>query len=139
MQYLNLAVRAFQKVQTQMTRQCRPAKRDSRGRTLGDGGYFTVPFGPHLTPVLGPRERTQAARSPERDCAGTAHRDGGQSLTTHDRADETSENFPEDHKEPRTRTITTNDLLDCLVHPDVIVRVTELLLDKHAGNDRTDT
>lgn len=138
MQYLNLAVRAFQKVQTQPTRQCRPAKRDSRGRTLGDGGSFTLPFGPHLTPVLCPREQSQAARSPKPDCAGAAHRDG-QSLTTHNRADETSENFPEDHKGPRTRTVTTNDLLDCLVHPDVIVRVTELLLDKHTGNDRTDT
>ena len=29
--------------------------------------------------------------------------------------------------------ITTNDLLDCLVHPDVISRVTELLLEKRSG------
>lgn len=37
------------------------------------------------------------------------------------------------------KPITTNDLLDCLVHPDVIARVTELLLKRHTGSDRNTT
>eukprot|EP00066_Takifugu_rubripes_P022207 XP_011611473.1 PREDICTED: HSPB1-associated protein 1 [Takifugu rubripes] len=129
MRYLNLAVGAFQKVQS--TRHRRPVKHDSRGRTLEDCGSFTLPFGPHLTPVLCPRERSQEMRGSERDRAVTARQCLSQS---HDCADGTWENFAE---EPGTRTITTNDLLECLVHPDVIAQVTELLLDKHAGNDTT--
>lgn len=134
MHYLNLAVGAFQKVQS--TRHRRPVKRDSRGQTLEDSGSFTLPFGPHLTPVLCPRD--QDMRSPERGRAVTPHQDGRQSLfQSRDCADGTWENFAEARKDPGTRTITTNDLLECLVHPDVIAQVTELLLDKHAGNDRT--
>lgn len=123
MRYLSLAVGAFQKVQS--TRQRRPVNRDSRGRTLEDCGSFSLPFGPHLTPVLCPRERSQEMRGPERDRAGTARHCLSQS---HDCADGTWENFAEAGEEPGTRTITTNDLLECLVHPDVIAQVTELLL-----------
>lgn len=50
------------------------------------------------------------------------------------RADGSSDHSSEDSKEPRLR-ITTNDLLDCLLHPDIINRVTELLLEKHQGRD----
>lgn len=138
MHYLNLAVGAFQKVQTQSTRHGRPVKRDSRGQTLEDCGSFPLPFGPHLTPVLCPGEEPQEMRSPERGRAGTARQDASQRLVqSHDGADGTWENFAEAHKEPGTRTITTNDLLECLVHPDVVAQVTQLLLDKHAGNART--
>ncbi|XP_071394946.1 HSPB1-associated protein 1 homolog [Centroberyx affinis] len=35
--------------------------------------------------------------------------------------------------------ITTNDLLDCLVHPDIIARVTELLLERQRSSHRTTT
>lgn len=135
MHYLNLAVGAFQKVQTQSRGHRRPVKRDSRGQTPEDCGAFAPPFGPHLTPVLCPREQWQDVRSPERGRAVTAPQDGSQCL--HDCADGTWENFAEAQQEPGTRTITTNDLLECLVHPDVIAQVTQLLLDKHAGNDRT--
>lgn len=136
MRYLNLAVGAFQKVQS--TRRRRPVKGDSRGQTLEDCGSFTLPFGPHLAPVLCPREQSQEMRIPERGRAATARQDGSQCLFgSHDCADGTWENFAEAPKEPGTRTITTNDLLECLVHPDVIAQVTELLLDKHAGNDGT--
>lgn len=142
MRYLNLAVRAFQKVQTQKTRDRRPRKRDSRGRTLDTSGSFALPFGPHLTPVPCPPEQALERRSPERGRPATARQDGGQHLRlsrSHDCADGSSENSAEDRQEPRAKTITTNDLLDCLVHPDVVTRITELLLDKHAGQDRTDT
>lgn len=56
-----------------------------------------------------------------------------------DHADETPENSLEDYEESRHAIITTNDLLDCLVHPDIITRVTELLLERHAGSRRTQT
>ncbi|CAK6971715.1 HSPB1-associated protein 1 homolog [Scomber scombrus] len=45
----------------------------------------------------------------------------------------------EDCRESIHTTITTNDLLDCLVHPDVIARVTELLLERHGGRHRSTT
>ncbi|XP_063355060.1 HSPB1-associated protein 1 homolog [Pelmatolapia mariae] len=54
-----------------------------------------------------------------------------------DCADGTSKNLSEDYKASTHTTITTNDLLDCLVHPDIITRVTELLLEKHTGSDTT--
>ncbi|XP_022596826.1 HSPB1-associated protein 1 [Seriola dumerili] len=54
-----------------------------------------------------------------------------------DCADETPENSSEDCEVSRHAIITTNDLLDCLVHPDIIARVTELLLERHAGSHRT--
>lgn len=138
MRYLNLAVRAFQKVQTQKTTDRRPRKRDSRGRTLDTSASFALPFGPHLTPVLCPPEQALERRSPERGRPATVHEDGDQRLRlsrSHDSADGSSENSAEDRQEPRTRTVSTNDLLDCLVHPDVITRITELLLDRHAGQD----
>lgn len=142
MQYLNLAVRAFAKVQTQRRRDRRPAKRDSSGQTLENISSFTVPFGPHLTPVLCPRELAQGRRSPERGGAGTAHQKGRECLTQASSrycGDGALGISAGDHREPGTTSITTNDLLDCLVHPDVMARVTELLLDRHAGNHETDT
>lgn len=138
MQYLNLAVRALQNIQTPSSRggERRPAKRDSTGQTRETSGSFTIPFGSHLSPVL------SQERSPERGWAVTAHQDSIQCVTgsrAHDYADGSLENSAEGHKELRSRTITTNDLLDCLVHPDVVARVTELLLDRQAGSDRTGT
>lgn len=139
MRYLSLAVRAFQKVQTQSRRDRRAVKRHSSGQPLESAAAsFTAPFGPHLTPVLCPREAWQERRSPQRGGAVTAHQKGRESSGSGDCADGSLENSAEDQREPGSRTITTNDLLDCLVHPDVIARVTELLLDRHAGNDRTD-
>ncbi|XP_070771064.1 HSPB1-associated protein 1 homolog [Enoplosus armatus] len=54
-----------------------------------------------------------------------------------DGADGTSGNSSEDYEEPVHTTITTNDLLDCLVHPDIIARVTKLLLERHTGRTTT--
>ncbi|XP_018552043.1 HSPB1-associated protein 1 homolog isoform X1 [Lates calcarifer] len=54
-----------------------------------------------------------------------------------DSADGTSENNSEHYEESRHATVTTNDLLDCLLHPDIIIRVTELLLERHTGSHRT--
>ena len=59
------------------------------------------------------RARGCESRTPERRAAEQAE-DGDAVYSTH------SPQF----------SIATNDLIDCLVHPDVIARVTELLLDK---------
>lgn len=171
MQYVNLAMQAFQKglchsELTQNLRDTRAVKRDSRGQIRKDGDVvrdsvpFSVPFGPHLTPV-----RCQQEYSPETQrmttkdlevgsdtaprtklaCAVRVHRgkyEGSPGLTQSrpcDCADGTSEHSSEDYEEPVHRTITTNDLLDCLVHPDIIARVTKLLLERHTGNHRTAT
>ncbi|XP_069011081.1 HSPB1-associated protein 1 homolog isoform X1 [Embiotoca jacksoni] len=61
------------------------------------------------------------------------------SRTPCDCADGTSEHSAGDHKESKSTTITTNDLLACLLHPDIISRVTELLLERHTGSQRTAT
>lgn len=124
MRYLNLAVGAFQKVQTRSRRDRRPAKRNS-------SGSFTLPFGPHLSPVLCPgggvpRER----RRPDSGGAATAHQKGRECLSQTGSSDCADGSLEEDQREAGSRTVTTNDLLDCLVHPDVITRVTELLLDR---------
>lgn len=141
MRYLNLAVGAFQEVQTQSRRDRRPVKRDSSGQPLENVGSFTLPFGPHLTPVLCPREPGQQRRSPECGGAVTAHQKGTVCLSqsrSRDCAGGSPEKSAEDHREPGSRTISTNDLLDCLVHPDVVARVTQLLLDRHTGSEGTD-
>jgi len=54
-------------------------------------------------------------------------------VRTCDCADGTPEHSSEDNKASTHAVITTNDLLDCLLHPDVISRVTELLLERHTG------
>lgn len=56
---------------------------------------------------------------------------------TSDCTDEMSENSLEDYEESRHVIISTNDLLDCLVHPDIISHVTELLLERHTEGHRT--
>lgn len=133
MRYLNLAVGAFQKVQTlDSRRDGRPAKRDSGGQTLEKPGSFTLPFGPNLTPVLCPRGAPPERRSP--DSGGALSR-----TRPRDCADGSPENSAEDLREAGSRSITTNDLLDCLVHPDVVARVTELLLDRYVKKTSTHT
>lgn len=139
MRCLNLAVGAFHKVPAQRRRERRPGKRDSSGQTLDTAASFTLPFGPHLSPVLCPREPRQ---EPERGGAVTAPHKGSERLTQStppDGAGGSLENSAEDHQDPGSRTITTNELLDCLVHPDVVARVTELLLDRHAKKTSTHT
>uniref|UniRef100_H3DE34 Hspb associated protein 1 n=1 Tax=Tetraodon nigroviridis TaxID=99883 RepID=H3DE34_TETNG len=123
MRYLNLAVGAFQKVRARR-RERRPVKRGSGGQPREDHeGPFTVPFGPHLAPVLRPRDAVSAHQTATERLPGSGS--GGC-------ADGSLETPEVDHREPGSGTITTNDLLDCLVHPDVLARVAELLVDAHA-------
>lgn len=162
MQYVNLAVEALQKglhhsELTQDQRDTRPRKRDSRGQFRDDSDVFrgfvpfSVPYGPHLTPVRCQQEHSPETATPkdvtvssdtaprtERACAVQQERSLASTQSgPRDCADGTSENSSEDCQEPTHRTITTNDLLDCLVHPEVIAHVTKLLLERHAGNHRT--
>lgn len=145
----------------QDTRDNRPVKRDSRGQirksddSVRDSVAFTVPFGAHLTPVLCRQESSpetsakdlefssEAAQRTKLTSAARLHRgehERSPDLTQCrpcDCADERSGNSSEDYEDPAHTPITTNDLLDCLVHPDVIACVTKLLLERHTGNLRT--
>uniref|UniRef100_A0A3Q1F2Z9 Hspb associated protein 1 n=1 Tax=Acanthochromis polyacanthus TaxID=80966 RepID=A0A3Q1F2Z9_9TELE len=120
MQYVNLAVRACaQRQQTQSPRDTCRVKRDSSGQIkknracVWNRAPFSVPFGPHLISVCCQQEELSLTQK---------HLDVKHSS--------------EDYKEFKHTTITTNDLLGCLVHPDIITRVTELLLERHMGNHR---
>lgn len=146
MQYLNLALQAVQPGRRDSTRDLRDnrsVKRDSMGLTRKRTHVavapdpFSVPFGPNLAPVQrdleispeaapehGPaRTQTQKIQpSPPLTQSGLCARAGGR-----------SDSSAEDCREAAHREVTTNDLLDCLAHPDIIARVTELLLERHVG------
>ncbi|XP_017276638.1 HSPB1-associated protein 1 homolog [Kryptolebias marmoratus] len=140
------------------------AKRGSseQAKTNRDGAEtsaaLSAPFGPRLLPVrcqqdepkkADPKDdetntsRNRAVASQE-DCAvcsGGAAGTKSASLQLGKRACDraaqehgTSEDCAENNKGPGLPPITTNDLLDCLVHPDIISRVTELLLERHRGD-----
>lgn len=148
MQYLNLAVSA-QRKRGPDPRATQPAKRDSCGRLKlrGDGvkvpASVRLPFGRHLIPVKSQEDEPgktvpedsscDAAVSPEED--GSAGAKGkhtcGADLTQFSSCDLAADRGNNQGSGPSL--ITTNDLLDCLVHPDIMSRVTELLLERHGG------
>ncbi|XP_034550656.1 HSPB1-associated protein 1 homolog [Notolabrus celidotus] len=168
MQFVNLALRASAQTQRTLrlskhnpdSRDTCPVKRDSRGqiRTHCDGEGepepFRVPFGPHLIPVHCQQEHSPETRGvnfePPRNC-DVKSQEGGVTdsskelqkteLTSADSSDTTESRQCDgaDVKTPADTVLTTNDLLDCLVHPDVIAVVTKLLLDRHTGSYRTAT
>ncbi|XP_054471379.1 HSPB1-associated protein 1 homolog [Anoplopoma fimbria] len=151
MQCLNLAVRACAQRHNKLTRDqrdARPVKRDSGGGIRGSAP-FRVPFGPHLIPV---RCQTDAV-SPETTSDPVLHSSRDREVESQeDQAAPTTEQEEEEHSdgltgcgsrgcaaEPEHTAITTNDLLDCLLHPDVIARVTQLLLERQTGSHRRTT
>ncbi|KAF0026757.1 hypothetical protein F2P81_021494 [Scophthalmus maximus] len=148
-------------------RDMRPAKRDSSGQiraknsdvTRDPSASFSVPYGPHLVsvrcrqddstetrdvtpkdPEVGSQEEggdSSAAAQKTEPAAAVASLRGKRDragLSQRDCADGASEDSSEGS---RDSIITTNDLLECLVHPDVIARVTELLLKRHMGSHGT--
>lgn len=128
---------------------------------------FSVPFGPNLIPVCcqqedSPETRSMTTKNMEvksrRNCTDELAKDCTVSSDAAPRTDPTSAvrlhlgthecnpGFTQSREcecadgtsdESRRGTITTNDLLDCLLHPDVMNRVTELLLERHTGSHRT--
>lgn len=165
MRYLNLAVEAFAQRQrslchsklTQDPRDTCPVKRDSRGQICKSNNLVrvSVPFGPHLIPVHCQQEVgvttkdldicSGAASGKEPLCTARLCQEkhecsrGLTQCTTHHCADGTLESATEDSEEQIDSTITTNDLLDYLVHPDIIAHVTKFLLERHTGSHRTST
>ncbi|MED6269409.1 hypothetical protein CHARACLAT_032845 [Characodon lateralis] len=158
MQYVNLAVMTFaqrkrglfHRTSSPDLRDTQPVKRDSYGQIKHRGDGFKVPFGQHLIPVkcqeeepkkTVPADSCNAAVSSQEDCSGSAKgkHTCGAHLTRCSSCDcvtldhGTSEQCSKNNQGLGPSLITTNDLLDCLVHPDIISRVTELLLERHRG------
>lgn len=128
---------------------------------------FSVPFGPHLMPVPcqqkdSPETRSMTTKDLEVESRGTCEDDFAQDCAVssgaapridptsaarlHQAVCECSPGFTTSKAgdcvggtsdESRSAIVTTNDLLDCLLHPDIINRVTELLLERHTGSHRT--
>uniref|UniRef100_A0A1A7W826 Hspb associated protein 1 n=1 Tax=Iconisemion striatum TaxID=60296 RepID=A0A1A7W826_9TELE len=121
---------------------------------------FEVPFGPHLIPVSCQHdERTKtvpkdseintsrnSAVASQEDGAGGSGGPVGTNLTRPFQGKEScgaglpprdcatqEHDAPEENRSLRHTSITTNDLLDCLVHPDVISHITALLLERQRG------
>ncbi|KAM3607520.1 uncharacterized protein V6R79_009149 [Siganus canaliculatus] len=143
----------------------RPVKRDSRGQIMKDRDLtrcsvaFTVPFGPSLTPVASQQDHLAESKEvTAKDLEVNPQTAPGDRLVfaarlhqeTHEcsphtwcrprpRTDGISENSTEDYEEPVHPMITTNDLINCLVHPDIIASVTKLLLERHTDQHRTST
>ncbi|KAF7658089.1 hypothetical protein LDENG_00017700 [Lucifuga dentata] len=70
-------------------------------------------------------------------CAAHGCSPGPDRCRSRDFGDGRSESSSEDDEMDSGFTpITTNELLDCLVHPDVIAHATELLLQRHTGRRR---
>lgn len=163
MQYVNLAVRAYVQRQRSPSKQTRdmrgprPLKRDSSGQvhknSVDESALFVVPFGPYLIPVCCEKDlpeargitdcacNPEAAPRTEPVCLDRLHCEAHECSASHqcgacDFGDEMSEHTSEDLG---LTPITTNDLLDCLVHPDIVTRITELLLERNTGVHRDTT
>ncbi|XP_038133674.1 HSPB1-associated protein 1 homolog [Cyprinodon tularosa] len=136
MQYLNLAVMASAQ-RKRRNFQRKPVKRDSCGQVKprGDGGKvsgeFSIPFGQHLLPVRCQEEEATVPEASSCSSAVSSQQSAGRDCVTPDRR--TSERSTENNQGSGPSLITTNDLLDCLLHPDIISRVTELLIERHTG------
>lgn len=142
MQYLNLALRAVQPGRGDSTRGLgdeRPAERDSRAQTRKRAHSargpdpFGAPFGPNLAPVRQQDLDVGSAAAPEHGPARTQPRKIQPSAPLTQSGLCARAGGASDDREAAHRAVTTNDLLDCLAHPDIIARVTELLLERHAG------
>lgn len=145
MQYLNLALRAVQPGRGDSTRGLgdkRPAEPDPTGQTRKRAHSargpdpFAVPFGPNLAPVRRQGLDVGSAAAPERGPSRTQPRKIQPSPPLTQSGLCARAGGASDDREAAGRAVTTNDLLGCLAHPDIIARVTELLLERHAGKSR---
>ncbi|KAL6484883.1 hypothetical protein MHYP_G00069280 [Metynnis hypsauchen] len=159
MQYLNLAVKAcmdkrssYAESRPELAGQSSAAlKRDSLGRlktTATDAvPSFSVSFGPHLIPVMCVADETQkqttanfkkTSLSKDNAQVFSQNRPKPQATDTPGKEEgvRVSGGPAEDgrHSEKYSH-ISTNDVLDCLLHPDVITLVTQLMLDRRRELD----
>ncbi|XP_037542711.1 HSPB1-associated protein 1 homolog [Nematolebias whitei] len=136
MRYLNLAVSGC----AHRKRSLSPDKPRAaqKIKTNRDGAEISAAFsasslGPHLLLVCS--QRDELKRTVPND--GEVNTSTNRAASQEDRAaqeHETTQAWAENNKGPGLPLITTNDLLECLVHPDVTSRVTELLLERHRGD-----
>ena len=125
MQCLNLAVQACT---PRPPIETKPPKRDAAAEPTP----ITAAIGPHL--VLVPEDEDEdAAGSVTTRSAETPTKQARLSGPSASASDRPEQGQGQPQGALHAAAITTNDLLDCLVHPDVISRVTELLLEKRSG------
>ncbi|XP_056321031.1 HSPB1-associated protein 1 homolog isoform X1 [Danio aesculapii] len=137
MQYLNLAVKACtnkKRDDTEDQPKAEAVKRDSSGVIKSP----VSPFGPHLIPVC-LTEKPECSSTKETCCFSCTDSPQCQ-ITTKDQDKLRSDNklgqrsgqsALQETESPGGSTemhISTNDVLDCLVHPDVIALVTRLIM-----------
>ncbi|KAG9348769.1 hypothetical protein JZ751_029086 [Albula glossodonta] len=158
LQYLNLAVQACVEKQRRLPNKPLPpanpgraqlGKRDSEGQSkctaglAGDSQHPTItnPFGPHLVPVPLKSEQLQQSKEPRlKSCSSTdsigepSHRCSQERVYSPGTGGDKGEDMggEECSSSPQNIPISTNDLLECLVHPEVIAMVTKLLMSRHS-------
>ncbi|XP_056610871.1 HSPB1-associated protein 1 homolog isoform X2 [Triplophysa dalaica] len=153
MQYLNLAAKACMDKTRDRTEDgtllAGSGKRDSSGllKTLASDFSFVIPFGPHLIPVncevhLAHKPRCTCPKdtsysrgykdpslcqtlSAHIECKGEPGCDG--ELLESSRLRAHQEPGSSDRREAGVH-ISTNDMIECLAHPDVIALITRLLM-----------
>ncbi|XP_038646006.1 HSPB1-associated protein 1 homolog isoform X2 [Scyliorhinus canicula] len=90
----------------------------------------SIPFGPNLVPVV------QEAAAAAQHRVSCTHRCSDVSLTNNLEANQSSGRMGCDCESTGVHrtVISTDELLNCLVHPDVISLMTEILLDRHCSH-----
>ncbi|XP_048049489.1 HSPB1-associated protein 1 homolog isoform X2 [Megalobrama amblycephala] len=142
MQYLNLAVKACMDKRKDDTEgwsllagqpRAEAGKRDSSGLLKSPASPFVVPFGPHLIPVI-------LAQKPECNCpkdkscfksndpSQTKQRSDDEFCQRSGQHAQQEAGSPGTSEEGAGMHISTNDMLEFLVHPDVITLVTRLIM-----------
>lgn len=155
MQYLNLAVKAYMNKRSlhsedliRCQEQPSPSalKRDSSGHLKTPVAEpvtsFSLPFGPNLIPVTCHGDRSQKPSMTNlkealisKDNTFFYTQRGAKTMHTDTHEKEEAIGVTEEEEEDGNAgstcgQISTNDLLDCLLHPDVIKLVTKLMTDR---------
>ncbi|KAI5107050.1 HSPB1-associated protein 1 homolog isoform X2 [Silurus meridionalis] len=150
MQYLNLAVEAYMS-----KRNSQPGsstlKRDARGHlktsVTEPATSFSLPFGPHLIPVtcLADVSQKTMETSPKEVLISKDHTllhtpKGTTPLRTDTHKTEEAISVSEEKEEDGNGSalcgrISTNNVLDCLLHPEVIALLTKLMIDRQKELD----
>lgn len=144
MQYVNLAVKAYMEKSKDHTGDATlltgSGKRDSSGllKSQASDLSYSIPFGPHLIPVTCACQKDTGYKDPSLSqtipahlkCEGDPGCDGelpeSSGLGSNQEAGSSwTSNVPEAGVH-----ISTNDMLECLVHPDVITLITRLLMNR---------